>query len=213
MPGSLGVAPANPHNAELLTSAGMAACVIDLFGKRGVTSTVANQAQYSFAASAWDLVATLLQLAARGEVDPARIGAQGHSRGGRELAHLRGRSPQLPRFAAAVLRSADLAGNRVVDFIAPGPFSVAEVERKLSDASGLSIRATPRFPTYYLYRSLPLFHLRGHRLSSVIPLIRYFDRYGYTDEGPDAGAEFPDLRMTMLDEYPEGLWSAGGRSP
>jgi dienelactone hydrolase len=76
------VAPSHLYKAELLTSAGIAACVIDPFGKRGVTSTVANQAQYSFAASAWDVVSTLLQLADRGEVDPARIGAQGHSRGG-----------------------------------------------------------------------------------------------------------------------------------
>jgi dienelactone hydrolase len=82
VPGSLGVAPSHLHKAELLTAAGIAACVIDPFGQRGVTSTVANQAQYSFAASAWDVVATLSQLARRSEVDALRIGAQGHSRGG-----------------------------------------------------------------------------------------------------------------------------------
>lgn len=82
VPGSLGVAPSHLHKAELLTDAGIATCVIDPFGKRGVTSTVANQAQYSFAASAFDVIATLTQLARRGEVDPTRIGAQGHSRGG-----------------------------------------------------------------------------------------------------------------------------------
>lgn len=82
VPGSLGVAPSHLKKAELLTDAGIAACVIDPFGKRGVTSTVSNQAQYSFAASAWDVLATLTQLAGRGEVDPARVGAQGHSRGG-----------------------------------------------------------------------------------------------------------------------------------
>ncbi|MGE0621951.1 MAG: dienelactone hydrolase family protein [Pseudomonadales bacterium] len=82
VPGSLGVAPSHLHKAELLTSAGLAACVIDPFGSRGVTSTVANQAQYSFAASAFDVIATLTQLAGRGDVDPSRIGAQGHSRGG-----------------------------------------------------------------------------------------------------------------------------------
>ncbi|HEY5644751.1 MAG TPA: dienelactone hydrolase family protein [Pseudomonadales bacterium] len=82
VPGSLGVAPSHLYKAELLTAAGFAACVLDPFGKRGVTSTVANQAQYSFAASAWDVIAALVQLAARGEVDGNRIGAQGHSRGG-----------------------------------------------------------------------------------------------------------------------------------
>jgi dienelactone hydrolase len=76
------VAPSHLHKAVLLTDAGIAACVIDPFGARGVSSTVANQAQYSFAASAWDVLATASQLARRGEVDASRIGAQGHSRGG-----------------------------------------------------------------------------------------------------------------------------------
>ena len=82
VPGSLGVAPSHIAKAELLTAAGIATCVIDPFGSRGVASTVANQAQYSFAASAWDVLATADLLAKRDDVDSARIGAQGHSRGG-----------------------------------------------------------------------------------------------------------------------------------
>ena len=82
VPGSLGVAPSHVFKAELLTAAGMAACVIDPFGGRGVTSTVANQAQYSFAASAWDVLATATLLSRRDDIDASRIGAQGHSRGG-----------------------------------------------------------------------------------------------------------------------------------
>ena len=82
VPGSLGVAPSHVAKAVYLTQAQIAACVIDPFGARGVTSTVANQAQYSFAASAWDVLATADLLAARPEIDKARIGAQGHSRGG-----------------------------------------------------------------------------------------------------------------------------------
>ena len=82
VPGSLGVAPSHVFKAELLTGAGIAACVIDPFGGRGVTSTVANQAQYSFAASAWDVLATASLLRDRDDIDTARIGAQGHSRGG-----------------------------------------------------------------------------------------------------------------------------------
>ena len=45
-------------------------------------STVANQVQFSFAASSWDVLATAEVLAARPDIDAARIGAQGHSRGG-----------------------------------------------------------------------------------------------------------------------------------
>jgi len=82
VPGSLGIAASHLAHAESLTSAGLAAFVLDPFGARGVTSTVANQTQYSFAASAWDVLAAWRVLARRPEIDPARIGAQGHSRGG-----------------------------------------------------------------------------------------------------------------------------------
>ncbi|MCY4214980.1 MAG: hypothetical protein OXF68_15325 [Gammaproteobacteria bacterium] len=82
VPGSLGVAPSHVAKAVHLTDAQIAACVIDPFGARGVTSTVANQAQYSFAASAWDVLATADLLAAHSDIDELRIGAQGHSRGG-----------------------------------------------------------------------------------------------------------------------------------
>lgn len=82
VPGSLGVAPSHFDAARRVTDRGIAACVVDPFGLRGVTSTVANQAQYSFAASAWDVLATVRVLSSRIDIDPARIGAQGHSRGG-----------------------------------------------------------------------------------------------------------------------------------
>jgi dienelactone hydrolase len=82
VPGSLGVAPVHLAHAETLAGAGLAAFVLDPFGGRGVTSTVANQTQYSFAASAYDVLAAWRVLAALPEIDAARIGAQGHSRGG-----------------------------------------------------------------------------------------------------------------------------------
>lgn len=82
VPGSLGVAPSHLAHAQSLTDLGIAALVIDPFGSRSVTSTVANQAQYSFAASAWDVLAAAAALARDGRIDGQRIGAQGHSRGG-----------------------------------------------------------------------------------------------------------------------------------
>ncbi len=81
-PGSLGVAPSHLAHAETLTDIGIAAFVLDPFGGRGIGSTVANQTQYSFAASAWDVLAAVEVLSALPEIDAARIGAQGHSRGG-----------------------------------------------------------------------------------------------------------------------------------
>ncbi|MDE0699589.1 MAG: dienelactone hydrolase family protein [Acidimicrobiaceae bacterium] len=81
-PGSLGVGENIETHAATLLNEGFVVCVIDPFGARTVLSTVANQTQFSFAASAFDVVATLGALQQRPEIDPARIAAQGHSRGG-----------------------------------------------------------------------------------------------------------------------------------
>jgi dienelactone hydrolase len=82
VPGSLGVAASHLAHAETLTGQGYAAFVLDSFGARGVTSTVAKQTQFSFAANAYDVLAAWLVLKDHPEVDGTRIGAQGHSRGG-----------------------------------------------------------------------------------------------------------------------------------
>lgn len=82
VPGSAGVSPNHLRHAVTLADAGWVACVIDPFTSRSVTSTVANQAQYSFAASAYDVLATLRVLVADPRIDPRRVSAQGHSRGG-----------------------------------------------------------------------------------------------------------------------------------
>ncbi|MBM3221333.1 MAG: hypothetical protein FJZ38_22120 [Candidatus Rokubacteria bacterium] len=82
VPGSLGIAATHLTHAETLVGLGIAAFVLDPFGPRGVTSTVANQTQFSFAASAFDVAAAVAVLVKRPEIDPARIGLQGHSRGG-----------------------------------------------------------------------------------------------------------------------------------
>jgi dienelactone hydrolase len=81
-PGSLGVAGSHLAHAETLTGIGIAAFVLDPFGARGVGSTVANQTQFSFAASAYDVLAAWKVLSADSRIDAQRIGAQGHSRGG-----------------------------------------------------------------------------------------------------------------------------------
>lgn len=98
VPGSLGVAVSHLAHAETITKLGAAALVVDPFGARGVTSTVANQTQYSFAASAYDVLAALKTLAAMPEIDAARIGAQGHSRGGSAVLNA-----AMTRFAAPIM--------------------------------------------------------------------------------------------------------------
>ena len=81
-PGSLGLQQHHCGIAAAITDTAIAACAIDPFSTRGVVSTVERQVQFSFAASAWDVLATAELLASRGDIDQARIGAQGHSRGG-----------------------------------------------------------------------------------------------------------------------------------
>src|SRR5690349_21999340 len=106
VPGSLGVAPSHVAHAETLTRAGFASFVLDSFAARGVTSTVANQTQFSFAASAYDVLAAFKVLAALPGIDPSRIGAQGHSRGGSAVLTAATR-----RFADAVVgKNASLRG-------------------------------------------------------------------------------------------------------
>lgn len=82
VPGSLSVAPSHLAHAEAFSELGFASFVLDPFGGRGVTSTVANQTQFSFAASACDVMVAVRTLAGLPEIDARRIGLQGHSRGG-----------------------------------------------------------------------------------------------------------------------------------
>ena len=82
LPGSLGIAPSHLSHAETICRLGFASFVLDSFGARSVTSTVANQTRFSFAASAYDALAAFQVLAERPEIDSERIGLQGHSRGG-----------------------------------------------------------------------------------------------------------------------------------
>ncbi|MEM7339848.1 MAG: dienelactone hydrolase family protein [Actinomycetota bacterium] len=98
VPGSLGVGPNHLAHAETLFAAGWAVFVIDPFGPRAVASTVSNQTQYSFAASAYDVLAAVGVLAARPELAADRIAAQGHSRGGSAVT-----TAAMRRFADAVL--------------------------------------------------------------------------------------------------------------
>ena len=81
-PGSLGLQLHHTQIAAAITDGNIAACAIDPFSTRRVVTTVHNQVQFSFAASAWDVLAAARVLAAHPAIDPSRIGAQGHSRGG-----------------------------------------------------------------------------------------------------------------------------------
>jgi dienelactone hydrolase len=97
VPGSLGISAGHLTHAETLVDLGIAAFVLDPFGPRNVTSTVSNQTQFSFAASAFDVATAVKVLATRPEIDPQRIGLQGHSRGGSAVL-----TAVMRRFCAAI---------------------------------------------------------------------------------------------------------------
>lgn len=105
VPGSLGVGPNHRAHAATLVAEGYSVFVLDPFGARSVTSTVANQTHYSFAASGFDVLATLKVLAADPRIDATRIAAQGHSRGGSAVLTAAMRS-----FADPIVGSLALAG-------------------------------------------------------------------------------------------------------
>ncbi len=120
VPGSLGVAPSHLAHAETLVDDGFAAFVLDSFGARDVTSTVANQTQFSFAASAYDVLAAWKVLSQHPRIDASRIGAQGHSRGGSAVmtsATRRFADPVLGKAAGlkAVLAAYPWSGHQFLD--------------------------------------------------------------------------------------------------
>jgi uncharacterized protein YbjT (DUF2867 family) len=93
----------------------------------------------------------------------------------------------VPRFAMRDLLAKGETLNRAVDLVAPGTYSISEIEELLSKAAGFTIRAPSRFPILYVLRALtPFFRMRKDRMSSVIPLLVHFDRHGYLSSDPDA---------------------------
>lgn len=81
-PGSGNLGPHHFAHASALTSAGIAVLVIDPFLGRGIDNTITDQGKLTWAASAYDVLAGVKCLRTRKEIDLARIGATGGSRGG-----------------------------------------------------------------------------------------------------------------------------------
>ena len=81
-PGSGNIGPHHLNHAVTLNSAGIAALVIDPFYGRGISDTITDQGQLSFAASTYDVLAAVKKLRIDPQIDASRIGATGGSRGG-----------------------------------------------------------------------------------------------------------------------------------
>ena len=70
------------YYAQALNEAGIAACIVDSFGGRGVRRTVADQSLVSAAQMEGDAFAALALLRKDLRIDPARVGVMGVSKGG-----------------------------------------------------------------------------------------------------------------------------------
>jgi hypothetical protein len=46
-----------------------------------------------------------------------------------------------------------------------------------------------------------MFDVIKHKFSSIIPLLDYFDKNGYTGNPDALKGEFPDFKMTTIEEH------------
>jgi len=81
-PGSANIGTHHMAEAAALSSAGYAVLLFDPFRGRGIADTVADQGRLTWVASTYDVLAAVRYLQSRSDIDPARIGALGGSRGG-----------------------------------------------------------------------------------------------------------------------------------
>lgn len=82
VPGSGNLGTHHLAEASALTSKGLAVLLIDPFRARGISDTIADQGRLTWPASAYDVLAAVKYLRTRRDIDAARIGALGTSRGG-----------------------------------------------------------------------------------------------------------------------------------
>lgn len=105
----------------------------------------------------------------------------------------------ISRFA---IQNLDRPLGQGLNFTAPGTYSIRELEVLLERFSGKKVVASGKSFFYYAMKALqPLFHLSGHKFSTIIPLVDYFNKYGYTDPGQNVSALIPGFKMTTLEEH------------
>lgn len=114
----------------------------------------------------------------------------------------------VPRFVVQELLQTERVLNRPFNLVAPGTFTPLDLEKLMTQASGRKVKASGKFPFYYLLILLkPYFNWTRKRFATILPLIRYFDSYGYTASGDTVADLFPNFKMTTVEEHIRRLLS------
>lgn len=107
----------------------------------------------------------------------------------------------VPRFVNLLLQNKE-ALNAPIDFIESNCYKPDRIAQLASQALGWKIKASGKYPFYFLlHLAWPILYLRNHRLSTIIPLIKFFNKYGYRGDPNKLANIYPDLKMTTLSEY------------
>jgi uncharacterized protein YbjT (DUF2867 family) len=107
----------------------------------------------------------------------------------------------VPRFVKLLLQNKE-ALNRAIDFIEPNHYTPDQIAETAASALGWKIKASGKYPFYLLlHLAWPILYLRKHRLSTIIPLIKFFNKYGYRGNPNKLAENYPEFKMTTLKEY------------
>lgn len=111
------------------------------------------------------------------------------------------RQSDIPRFVVEELLDKNQVLNGGFNFVSNKTYSILEVEKLLSQVTGKKVRASGKFPLYLLSMLMPYFNATNHRFSTIVPLLYYFDKHGYTDGGRTVQDIFPTFTPTSLEEH------------
>ncbi len=110
----------------------------------------------------------------------------------------------VPRFVKMLLTKHKPL-NSPVDFIEPNHYTPDQVARLATQALGWKIKASGKYPFYFLlHLAWPILYLRKNRLSTIIPLIRFFNQYGFRGDPGKLVDTFPEFKLTTLPGYLNG---------
>jgi uncharacterized protein YbjT (DUF2867 family) len=111
----------------------------------------------------------------------------------------------VPRFVKTLLKNKKPL-NAPIDFIEPNHYTPDQIAGLAGQALGWEIKASGKYPFYVLlHLAWPILYLSKNRLSTIIPLIRFFNRYGYRGDPGQLADAFPEFKMTTLPGYLDGF--------